>query len=137
MPTVHHVLTPKVPENETSTWSNCLVIGKDIVMSGMTAHLASKEKSLGMYEQAHIVLNKILNLVEAAGGHIGNIYKLVIYVKDISYKDDVSCARRDFFKSIYPCSTLVEVSNFVFEDIVIEIDAFARLDVDIRDAINS
>ena len=130
-----HVLSARVPELATATWSNCLVLGDEIVMSGMTAHPASREQELDTYEQTLVVLGKIRDLVEAAGGTLGSIYKLVIYVLDIADKDEVGRARRDFFGAPYPCSTLVEVSGLVFQELKVEIDAFARRDIDLRNAV--
>jgi len=136
MTVVRHIKTDKVAELATATWSNCLVIGNEISMSGMTAHPASRNSVLSTYEQTLLVLGKVRDLVEAAGGTLGGIYKLVIYVKDIADKDDVGRARRDFFKAPYPCSTLVEVSGLVFPELTVEVDAFARLDIDLQQAVS-
>ncbi|MDX3904387.1 MAG: RidA family protein [Pigmentiphaga sp.] len=128
------VIAPSVPERETATWSNCLVLGNEIAMSGVTAHpqATAVEPPLGTYEQTLVVLGKIRALVEAAGAGVQNIYKLVIYVTDIKDKDEVGRARKEFFQSPYPCSTLVEVRALVFPGLTVEIDAFARLDVALR-----
>jgi len=136
MTVVRHIKTDKVAELATATWSNCLVIGNEISMSGMTAHPASRNSVLSTYEQTLLVLGKVRDLVEAAGGTLGGIYKLVIYVKDIADKDDVGRARRDFFTAPYPCSTLVEVSGLVFPELTVEVDAFARLDIDLQQAVS-
>ena len=136
MTVVRHIKTDKVAELATATWSNCLVIGNEISMSGMTAHPASRNSVLSTYEQTLLVLGKVRDLVEAAGGTLGGIYKLVIYVKDIADKDEVGRARRDFFKAPYPCSTLVEVSGLVFPELTVEVDAFARLDIDLQQAVS-
>ncbi|VCU71192.1 Putative reactive intermediate deaminase TdcF [Pigmentiphaga humi] len=133
MALARRVTAPSVPERETATWSNCLVLGDEIAMSGMTANPESKaDVPLGTYEQTLIVLGKIRALVEAAGGGVQNIYKLVIYVTDIRDKDEVGRARKAFFQPPYPCSTLVEVRALVFPGLTVEIDAFARLDVALR-----
>ena len=136
MTVVRHIKTDKVAELATATWSNCLVIGNEISMSGMTAHPASRNSVLSTYEQTLLVLGKVRDLVEAAGGTLGGIYKLVIYVKDIADKDEVGRARRDFFTAPYPCSTLVEVSGLVFPELTVEVDAFARLDIDLQQAVS-
>lgn len=130
---VQRITTPDVAELPTATWSNALRIGQEVVMSGMTAHPATRQSSqpLGAYEQTLVVLRKLLAFVEAAGGNVNNLYKLVIYVTDIADKDEVGRARRDFFKAPYPCSTLVEVKGLVFPELKVEIDAWARLDVDL------
>jgi 2-iminobutanoate/2-iminopropanoate deaminase len=133
------VQSPQLTELATATWSNALLINNELVMSGMTGHPATRQAAeaqapLGAYEQSLVVLNKILALVEAAGGHLGNIYKLTVYITDIADKDEVGRARRDFFKgyATYPTSTLVEVSALVFPELLVEIEASARLDIDLR-----
>jgi enamine deaminase RidA (YjgF/YER057c/UK114 family) len=106
-------------------------------MSGMTGHPATRQAAeqgqpLGAYEQALVVLRKLEALVVAAGGHKHNIVKTVVYLTDIADKDEVGRARKDFFEGHYPCSTLVAVSALVFPELKVEIDAWARLDVDLR-----
>ena len=137
MTAVHHVTCDKLAEPAGATWSNCLLLGNEIVLSGMTAHPASRNAALDTYAQTLVVFGKIRDLVEAAGGTLGSIYKLVIYVKDIGDKDEVGRARRAFFQSPYPCSTLVQVSGLVFPELAVEIDAFARRDIDLQRSITT
>ncbi|VVE88166.1 RidA family protein [Pandoraea bronchicola] len=136
------IRAPAVPDQGTATWSNGIRFGNEIVMSGMTAHPATRasQRPLGAYEQTLVVLGKIRALVEAGGGSLANIYKLVVYVTDIADKDDVGRARREVFADVaanggaYPCSTLVQVSGLVFPELRVEIEAFARLDIDLSAA---
>lgn len=133
MTQVRRITTPAVAELATATWTNAFRIGDEVVMSGMTAHPATRNAAepLGAYQQTLEVLRKLLAYVEAEGGGVRNLYKLVIYVTDIADKDEVGRARRDFFQAPYPCSTLVEVKGLVFPELKVEIDAWARLDVDL------
>lgn len=138
-PTVQRIRADAVPDLGTATWSNGLRVGNELLMSGMTAHPATRnaDKPLSTYEQTLVVLGKIRALVEAGGGSLANIYKLVVYVTDIADKDEVGRARREFFADVakdggaYPCSTLVGVSALVFPELRVEIEAFARLDIDL------
>lgn len=139
MRAVHKVVARTVPDLPTASWTNGWRIGDEIVLSGMTAHPASRDaaaagQALDTYEQTLRVLGKIAALVEAAGGHRHNITKTVVYVTDIADKDAVGRARRAFFGEVFPCSTLVAVSALVFPELTVEIDAWARLDVDLRAA---
>ena len=131
---VRRVECQGVAEPAGASWSNALLIGREVVMSGMTAHPASREANLDCYAQTLVVLGKIQALVEAAGGHIGTIYRLTVYLTDIADKDQVGRARRDFFggQAVFPTSTLVAVSALVFPELRVEIEASARLDVDLR-----
>jgi len=138
---VQRIKASSLTEMATATWSNALLIGNEVVMSGMTGHPTTRTSALageplGAYDQTLLVLNKALALVEAAGGHIGNIYRLTVYLTAIADKDEVGRARRDFFDGFaqFPTSTLVEVSALVFPELVVEIEASARLDIDLRTA---
>lgn len=134
MKAARKISTSVVPEPPTATWSNGLVIGDEIVLSGMTAR-GSDGRAIGgpsVEAQMTAILQRIAALVEAAGGGVHNIYKLVVYVTDIARKDEVNAARAAFFKPHYPCSTLVGVSGLVFPDLLVEVDAFANLGADLR-----
>jgi 2-iminobutanoate/2-iminopropanoate deaminase len=134
------VRSPHVADLPTQTWSSGWRIGNEVVLSGMTAHPATQAAAaqgapLGAYEQAMLVLGKLEALVQAAGGHRHNIVKTVVYVTDMADKEAIGRARKDFFQGHFPCSTLVAVSGLVFPELRVEIDAWARLDVDLRQAV--
>lgn len=137
MSVAEKIHTPLVSDLPTATWTNGWRVGQEVVMSGMTGHPATREAAergapLGAYEQTMVVLKKLEALVNAAGGHRHNLIKTVVYLTDIADKDEVGRARRDFFEGAYPCATLVAVSALVFPELRVEIDAWARLDVDLR-----
>jgi enamine deaminase RidA (YjgF/YER057c/UK114 family) len=139
MSTPHRVVSRAVPDLPVASWTNAWRVGNEVVMSGMTGHPATREavqagQPLGAYAQTLVVLHKLEALVQAAGGHRHNIIKTVVYLTDIADKDEVGRARRDFFGSHFPCSTLVEIRALVFPELNVEIDAWARLDVDLREA---
>ncbi|SLN63595.1 RidA family protein [Oceanibacterium hippocampi] len=128
------IVAAEVPEPPGASWSNCLLIGREVVFSGVTARTADGNAAGGdsMAAQTAAIFAKIKAQLAAAGGRDGNIYRLVIYVTDIARKDEVNAARKAAFRDVYPCSTLVEVSGFVFPDLLVEVDAFANLDVDLQ-----
>ena len=130
---------PQVPDLPTASWTNGYRIGQEVVVSGMTGHpvtrqAAERGEPLSAYDQTLVVLKKLEALVTAAGGHRHNLIKTVVYLTDIADKDEVGRARRDFFDGVFPCATLVAVSALVFPELRVEIDAWARLDVDLRQA---
>jgi len=136
---VRRIACAAVPDLPHASWSNALALGPELVLSGQTAHPATAAAAqagaaLGTYEQTLLVLRKIQALVEAAGGGLYNIVKLVVYVTDIADKDEVGRARREVFgaQPAYPASTLIGVNALVFPELRVEIDAIARLDVDLR-----
>ncbi len=133
---VEKIKVPGAAEPPGTTWSNCLVIGDEIVISGQHARGLDGLPIGGgdLYQQAQASFAKIALLLEAAGAGMHNIYKLVIYVTDADNKAAVNRARAEVFGPVFPCSTLVGVGGFAFPGLLIEIDAFANRRVDLRRA---
>lgn len=127
---------PGITEPPHATWSNGLVLGDEVVLSGITARGADGKAIGGNSVQAQTtaILDRIEQLLQAAGGGRQNIYKLVIYLTDMGRKDEVNAARAAFFKPAYPCSTLLGVNALVFPDLLVEIDVYARLSLDLNAA---
>ena len=123
------VISEHVGEPPPGTWSNCLVVGKQVFIAGMTArgNEFNDMHESGAYEQAVAILTKIRHLMEKAGGGIDDLVKVVIYLTDIDDREAVWKARREFFKEPFPVSTLFEVSRLVRPEMKVEIDAVAIL----------
>lgn len=130
------VVVAEVPEPPNATWSNCLVLGNEVVMSGVTANPAVDAEGglLSTEAQGRRIFERIDACMRAAGGSCANVYKLVVYLTDIADKGVVSQLRAEFFGPTFPCSTLVEVNAFAFPGLTIEVDAFGRLDCDVAQA---
>lgn len=133
---VKRIVVPDMPEPPDATWSNCLVLGNEVMMSGVHAHRADDDagKALSTRDQGRLILERIDACMRAAGGTRANVYKLVVYLTDIVDKQVVSQLRADFFGPTFPCSTLVQVGALALPGLSIEIDAFGRLDCDVAQA---
>ena len=117
------ITTPAVPEPPGNLFSNCVVVGDQVFLSGMTAAGVQ-----GMEAQAKTCFEKIRACVEAAGGTLEDVVKLTIYVTDMSGRPQINKARAEFFPGeVKPCSTFLKVAGFVAPELLIEIDAFAVL----------
>jgi 2-iminobutanoate/2-iminopropanoate deaminase len=122
MSSIVRAISPEVPEPQPGTWSNCLVAGGVAYLAGMTARGDGDE-----YAQAKAILTKIRHLVEAAGGSMADIVKVTIFVTDISQREKVWRARREFFTGNFPASTLVQVAALADPSIKVEIEAVAHI----------
>ena len=125
MPDRKRVQHPDVPEPPAETWSNCLVIGDQILVAGMTARNGTQVLADDEYGQARAIFEKIEKLVSAAGASMADVVKVGIYVTDISRREEVWRARREFFSGDFPVSTLVEVSALAMPELKVEIEAIA------------
>ncbi len=70
MSQMERIHSDQVGEPPAETWSNCLRIGNQVFIAGMTARSAEFDSidGAGAYSQARVIFTKIKNLIEAAGG---------------------------------------------------------------------
>ncbi|MGA8755255.1 MAG: RidA family protein [Stellaceae bacterium] len=123
--TITRATTPQVPEPQAGTWSNCLVAGGIAYIAGMTA--GGGGETGDEYAQARTIFTKIRHLVEAAGGNMTDIMKVTIFVTDITQREKVWQARREFFTGNFPASTLVQVAALATPALKVEIEAVAHI----------
>ena len=82
---IGRVRSPEVPEPAPGTWSNCLVVDGIAYVAGLIARGKDGKILAGdEYEQAREIFAKIRHLLEAAGGSMADVVKVVIFVTDIS-----------------------------------------------------
>lgn len=128
MPAKQRKSSPHVPEPPPQTWSNCLVVGNQVFVAGMTARSGTTVAGGdSMYGQSKAIFAKIKHLVEAAGGQMDDIVKVNIFVTDITRREEVWQARRECFTGDFPVSTLVEVRALAAPELLVEIEAVAIL----------
>jgi len=122
---IRRVSSDQVTEPPPGTWSNCLVVGDQIFIAGMTARSQDFDTvgESGEYAQAKAIFRKIQALVEQAGGTMADIVKVNIFVTDISRREEVWRARKEVFTGDFPVSTLVEVSALALPEMVVEVEA--------------
>jgi 2-iminobutanoate/2-iminopropanoate deaminase len=121
MSSIVRAISPEVSEPQPGTWSNCLVVGGVAYLAGMTARGDDE------YSQAKAIFTKIRHMVEAAGGAMADIVKVTIFVTDISRREKVWQARREFFTGNFPASTLVQVAALADPSLKVEIEAVAHV----------
>ena len=126
---MQRVTSKHLSEPAPGTWSNCRVYGNQVFIAGMTAG-DGRGGVLGdgsMYDQAKQTFTKIKHLIEAAGGTMNDIIRVDIYVTDITRREEVWKARREFFTGDFPTSTLVEVRALAIPQLHVEVNAIGFL----------
>ncbi|MBS4049345.1 MAG: RidA family protein [Alphaproteobacteria bacterium] len=122
---IKNITSPKVKNAPPRTWTNCLMVGNQFFISGMTAHdfegnvVGRKD----MYSQSKHTFEKIQALVEAAGGTMNDIVKMTIFVTDIGERKDVWRAREEFFTGDFPACSLIGISALATPELKVEIEA--------------
>ena len=121
---ITRAISPNLSEPAPGTWSNCLVANGVAYVAGMTA---SGGDLTDEYTQAKAIFTKIKHMVEAAGGTMADIVTVTIFVTDISQREKVWQARREFFTGNFPASTLVQVAALASPALKVEINAVAHI----------
>jgi enamine deaminase RidA (YjgF/YER057c/UK114 family) len=95
---------------------------------GRSFEFSTDTKEGPILAQSWYVLDRIRQTVEAAGGQMSDVFKLVQYFRNLDHFPHYSRVRKLFFSGEPPASTVVEVSAMLpTVDILIEVEATAYL----------
>jgi enamine deaminase RidA (YjgF/YER057c/UK114 family) len=93
---------------------------------GQTGEFSIDHKEGPILAQTWFVLDRIRSTVEAAGGRMSDVVRLVQYFRTLDHFALYSRVRKLFFPGEPPASTVVEVSALMpSADILIEVEATA------------
>lgn len=123
------ITSPHVAEAEPGLWSNCLRVKDSVYLSGLTARAndGTTIQGTNAYEQAQVIFSKMKHLLEAAGGQIDDMVTMTIFLTNMADNQQVWKARREFFSGDFPACALVQVATLAKPEILVEIQAQARL----------
>jgi len=125
---ITRIKSATAPEPPPGTWSNCLTVNGVAYVAGLVARGQDGKVVEGdEYDQAKAIFVKMRGLIEAAGGTMSDVVKVVIFVTDIKNREKVWRARREVFTGDFPVSTLVEVAALASPDLKVEIEAIAHV----------
>ncbi len=122
-------ITYNQPLEKQIGFSRAVRIGNIIAVSG-TAPIA-KDGTVhapgDAYGQAKRCLEIINDVLGKAGAGLKDIVRTRIYLKNVSDWEAVAKAHGEFFSSIQPARTFVEVSGFINPEWLVEIEADAMV----------
>jgi enamine deaminase RidA (YjgF/YER057c/UK114 family) len=110
-------------------YSRAVRIGNFIEVAGTTA--TDGDKIIGendAYAQTIFIFNKIKIALEAAGASMSDVIRTRMFVTDISQWEAIGKAHGEFFKTIKPAATMVEVSRLIDDRLLIEIEVSAVIE---------
>lgn len=108
-------------------YSRAVQVGNQLEVTGTVA-VDSQGRLVGkgsFYEQTRFVLEKIKKVIEDAGFKLEDVIRTRIFVTDISKWEEVGRAHREFFGSIKPATTILEVSALISPEFLVEIEVSA------------
>jgi len=110
-----------------SHYTDAVVAGKTIYVSGCGA---SDENGTvvgrgDITAQTRKTLDNMTIALAAAGGTLDDVVKVTVYLADVNDRQKVNEVRKEYFKDNKPASTLIEISKFALDGMLIEIEAVA------------
>ena len=111
-------------------YSRAVRIGNHISVAGTTA-TDEQGNVVGAGDaaaQTHYVLRKIEAALTVAGATLHDVVRTRMFVTDISQWESIGRVHGEFFSSIRPAATMVEVSRLIDPGHLIEIEVDAYLE---------
>lgn len=110
-------------------YSRAVRVGNIIEVSGTVASDNDKVVAEGdAYEQTKFALAKIESALINAGATLHDVVRTRMFVTDISRWEEYGRAHGEFFKSIKPATSMVEVSKLIDPRYLVEIEATAIIE---------
>jgi enamine deaminase RidA (YjgF/YER057c/UK114 family) len=106
---------------------NLLYIAGTTALSHISGDYYERAVPAGIEAQTRLTLDNIRKTVEAAGGTMQDIFKVVIMLKDPSDYKKMNAVRAEYFREDPPISTCFR-AEVMRPDILVEIEAIAELE---------
>ena len=111
-------------------YSRAVRIGNVVEVAGTTA-VDGNGQVVGPDDpgaQTRFILQKIEKALAEAGATLNDVVRTRIFVTDISRWEAVGRAHGEFFRTVKPVATMVEVSALISPELLVEIEATAVIE---------
>lgn len=108
-------------------YSRAVKVGNQVFVSGSTAIKpdGSVEGVGDAYVQTVAALRTIEKALQQAGASLTHVVRTRMFATNLAHTDAIGKAHAEFFGTIRPAATLVEISRLVHPDMLIEVEADA------------
>jgi enamine deaminase RidA (YjgF/YER057c/UK114 family) len=110
-------------------YSRAVRVGSRIYLTGTTA-IDENGQIVGTgdaYLQTVQIIRNVERALKQAGATLENVVRTRMFVTDIRRWEEYGRAHREFFGSIRPCATMIEVRALIDPAMLIEIEVEAEL----------
>ena len=118
------------PWEDIVGYSRAVRIGSRVEVAGTTAvdEHGNVTGAGDMYAQTKFILEIIKKALAEAGAKMEDVVRTRMFLTDISRWEDAGRAHGEFFATIKPAATAVEVKALIHPDLLIEIEVSAVIE---------
>lgn len=130
----YRVTLPGDSRRDSVALSAAIRCGNLLFLSGQVA-MGRDGKIVGPGDfaaQVHQAFANIRRILEAAGSDLRKVVKTTTFVTDLTHVATWSAIKKRYLSLPYPAGTIVEVNRFVSREAMIEIEAVALVEGEIR-----
>lgn len=114
------------PWEDIVGYSRAIRVGNTIEVAGTTAMNGDQLVGRGdMYLQTRFIFEKIEKALQELGASLKDVVRTRMFVTDITQWELAGKAHGEFFSTVKPAATMVEVSRLIDDDLLIEIEVTA------------
>jgi enamine deaminase RidA (YjgF/YER057c/UK114 family) len=125
--TVRTNIYSRSPLEPLRGYSRAVQVGDSLFISGTTAMNSKGDVTApgDAYEQTKAILATIKTVLTSRGFSLQDVVRTRLFVTNISKWEDYARAHREFFETIRPASSMVQVVKLVDPRLVVELEVDA------------
>ncbi len=111
-------------------YSRAVRIGNQVEVAGTTA-VDETGQVVGIDDpaaQTRFILQKIEKALHKAGATLDDVIRTRVFVTDISRWEAIGRAHGEFFRTIKPASSMIEIKALISPELLVEIEVTAVID---------
>jgi enamine deaminase RidA (YjgF/YER057c/UK114 family) len=123
-------ISSSAPWEDLVGYSRAVRVGNTVEITGTVA-VNDDGKVVGEndpYTQTRFILQKIEKILHQAGATLNNVVRTRMFVTDISRWEEFGRAHEEFFRTIRPCTSMIEIRRLIAPEYLIEIEATAIIE---------
>jgi 2-iminobutanoate/2-iminopropanoate deaminase len=109
-------------------YSHGFRVGNTVYLAGALGTEADGSMAPDIRTQTRRAFEKLQTVMREAGGQLGDVVKLTVFITDMRWREGYGEVRAEFFTSDPPASTLIQVVALADPNALIEIEAIAVLE---------
>lgn len=114
------------PWEEIIGYSRAVQVGNTLEISGTVSADANGVVGKGdFYAQTKFIFEKLKPVLENAGFSFEDVTRTRLFLTDITKWEEVGRAHGEFFKTVKPATSILEVSALINPDYLVEIEVTA------------